>query len=66
MNKLTRVKPKFWSQFYDEFCKPIADHKYFIEIWDAIELFVSMIEMAYGLPYTHDNHMTAINLIDEQ
>ena len=25
-----------------------------------------MVEMAYGLPYKHDIHTTAINLIDKQ
>ena len=25
-----------------------------------------MVEMAYGLPYTHDDHTTAINFIDAQ
>ncbi len=25
-----------------------------------------MLEMAYGLPYKHDDHKTAINLIDAQ
>ena len=53
-------------QLSHEFCKAISDHKSFIEILDILELLVSMIEMAYGLPYKHDNHTTAINLINAQ
>jgi hypothetical protein len=33
---------------------------------DTIELLVSMVEMAYGLQYKHDDHTAAINLIDAQ
>ena len=41
-----------------------TDHKSFAEIRDSIELLISMVEMAYGLPYKHDGHTTAIQFID--
>ncbi len=37
-----------------------------IEIRYAIELIINMLEMAYGLPYKHDNHTIAVNFIDAQ
>ena len=49
MNKLGKTKSTLQSQLSDELCKPITDHKSFVEIRDSIELLVSMIEMAYGL-----------------
>ena len=64
MNK--KVKSTFRSQLSDELCKPITDHKSFIEIQDTTKLLVSMVEMAFGLPYKHEDHTTAINLIDAQ
>ena len=63
MNKVYKIKSTLRSQLNTEFCKPITDHKSFVEIQDNIELLVSMVEMAYGLPYKHDNHTTATNLI---
>ena len=66
MNKLYTIKSTPRSQLSDELCKPIIDHKSFVEIWDSIELLISMVEMAYGLPYKHDHddHTTAIQFID--
>jgi hypothetical protein len=38
----------------------------FVEIRDAVELLVGMVAIAYGLPYKHEDHTTAIILIDAQ
>ena len=65
MNKLAKVKATLRSQLSDELCKPITDHKSFVEI-HTIELLISVIEMAYGLLYKHDDHTTSINPIDAQ
>ena len=66
MNKLGKIKPTLLSQLSDELCKPITKHKSFVEIRDNIELLVSMIELAYGLSYKHDDQTTAITFIDTQ
>ncbi len=57
---------KFRAQLVVEIGKPICNHKTFIDLRDAIDLLVSMIEMAYGLPYKHEDTTTAINLVDAQ
>ncbi len=36
------MKPYLQSQLSDEICKPITDHKSFVEIRDSLEPFVSM------------------------
>ncbi len=61
IKKLAKVK-----SYLNYHRKPITYNKYFIETRDAIELPVSMVEMAYCLPYKHEVHTTAINLIDAQ
>ena len=66
MNKVYKIKSTLRSQLSDEICKPIIDHKSFVEIRDGIELLISMVEMAFGLPYKHDDHTTAIQFIDAQ
>ena len=66
MNKLYKIKSTLWLQLSDEICKPITDHKSFVEIRDGIELLISMVKMAFGLPYKHDDHTTAIQSIDAQ
>ena len=66
MNMLYKIKSILWSQLSDEICKPITDHKSFVEIRDGIELLISMVEMAFGLPYKHDDHTKAIQFIDAQ
>ena len=66
MNKLYKIKSTLQSQLNDEYCKPFTDHKSFVEIRDNIELLISMVEMAYGLPYKEDDHTTAIQFIDAQ
>ena len=66
MNKLCKIKSTLRLQLNDELCKPITDHKLFVEIRDNIELFISMVEMAYGLPYKEDDHTTAMQFIDVQ
>ena len=66
MNKLYKIKSTLQSQLNDDLCKPITDHKSFVEARDNIELIISMVEMAYGLPYKDEDHMTAIQFIDVQ
>jgi hypothetical protein len=66
MNKLVKVKAYLRSQLSDELCKPITDHKSFIEVRESVELIVSMVEMAYGLSYKSEDHTTALQLIDAQ
>ena len=70
MNKLYKIKLTLRiglrSQLSDEICKPITDHKSFVEIQDGIELLISMVEMAFGLPYKQDDHTTAMQFIDAQ
>jgi hypothetical protein len=38
----------------------------FIEALNNVEILVSMVEMAYGLPYKHEDSMVTINLVDAQ
>ena len=42
MNKLYKVKSTLRSQLNEELCKPITDHKSFVEARDNIELIISM------------------------
>ena len=44
----------------------ITDHKSFVEIQDNVELLISMVEMAVGLPYKQEDHTTAMQFIDAQ
>ena len=66
MNKLYKIKSTLRSQLADEICKPITDHKSFVEIRHNIELLISMVEMAFGLPYKYEDHTTAVQFIDAQ
>ena len=66
MNKLYKIKSTLSSQLNEELCKPITDHKSFVEVRDNIELLISMVEMAHGLPYKEDDHTTAIQFINAQ
>ena len=66
-NELYKIKSTLRSQLnHDEVFKPMTDHKSFVEVRDNIELLISMVEMAYGLPYKEDDHPTAIQFIDAQ
>ena len=44
----------------------ITNHLSRIEIRDNVELLMSMVEMAFGLPYKHEDHTTAVQFIDAQ
>ena len=59
-----QIKSTLRSQLSDEICKPITDHKSFVEIRDGIDLLISMVEMAFGLPYKQDDHTTAMQFIN--
>ena len=66
MNKLAKVKSHLRAQLSEKLCKPMTDHKSYIEVQDSIELLVSMVEMTYCLPYKYEDHATAIMFIDAQ
>ena len=66
MNKLYKIKSTLRSQLNEELCKPITDHKTFVDVRGNIELLISMVEMAHGLPYKEEDHTTAIQFIDAQ
>ena len=66
MNKLYKIKSTLRSQLNEELSKPITDHKTFVDVRDNIELLISMVEIAHGLPYTEEDHTTAIQFIDAQ
>ena len=66
MNKLYKAKSTFRSQLNEELCKPITDHKSFVDARDNIEQIISMVEMANCLPYKDEEHTTAIQFIDAQ
>ena len=60
------MKSTLRSQLSEEIAKPIYNSTTFIEARNNIETLVSMVEMAYGLPYQHEDSMVTINLIDAQ
>ena len=60
---LAKVKSQLQAQLSEAPNKSICDHKTLIDIRNAIELLASMIEMANGLPYKHDDNKTTINLL---
>jgi hypothetical protein len=66
MNKLAKVKSHLRAQLSEEICKPMTDHKSYVEVRDSIELIVSMIKMIYCLPYKYEDHTAAIMFIDAQ
>jgi hypothetical protein len=62
------VKSSLLSQLSVEIAKLIYNSTTFIEARNNIETLVSimMVEMAYGLPYQHEDSTVAINLVDAQ
>ena len=60
MNKLYKIKSTVRSKLNEELCKPITDHKTYVDVRDNIELLISMVEMAHGLPYKEEDHTTAV------
>ena len=60
------MKSGLRSQLSEEIAKPIYNNATFIEIRNNIEILVSMVEMAHGLPYKHEDSTVAINLVDAQ
>ncbi len=65
-NLLAKVKSSLRSQLSNEITKPIYNNATFIEARNNIETLVSMVEMAYGLPYKNEDSTLAINLGDAQ
>ena len=49
-----------------EISKRIYNNATFIDAQNIIELLVSMVEMAYDLPYKHEDFTITINLVDAQ
>ncbi len=60
------MKSGHHSQLSEEIVKPIDNNITFIEAHNNIETLISMVEMAYGLPYKHEDSNVAINLVDAQ
>jgi hypothetical protein len=60
------MKSHLRTQLSEEICKPMTDHKSFIEIRYSMELLVSMVEMTDDLQYKHEDHTTAIMFVDAQ
>ncbi len=60
------MKSSLRSQLSEEIAKPIYNSTTFIDARNNIETLVSMVEMAYGLPYQHEDSTVAINLVDAQ
>ncbi len=58
------MKSGLRSQLPDEIAKPIYNNATFIEARNNIETLVSMVEMAYDLPYKHEDSTVAVNLVD--
>ncbi len=67
MNKLAKVKSHLRTQLSEKLCKPMTDHKSYIEVpsRDSIELLVSMVAMTYCSQYKYKDHTTAIMFIDQ-
>jgi len=65
-NRLAKVKSSLLLQLSEEIAKPIYNSTTFIKARNNIETLVSMVEMAYGLPYQHEDSTVAINLVDAQ
>ena len=65
-NRLSKVKSGLRSQLSEAIAKPIYNNATFIESRNNIEILVSMVEMAHGLPYKHEDSTVAINLVDAQ
>ena len=65
-NRLSKVKSGLRSQLSEAIVKPIYNNTTFIESRNNIEILVSMVEMAHGLPYKHEDSTVAINLVDAQ
>ncbi len=57
------MKSSLSSQLSDEITKPIYNNATFIEARNNIETLVSMVEMAYDLPYKHEDSTITINLV---
>ncbi len=60
------MKSSLLSQLSDEKTKPMYNNTTFIEACNNIETLVSLVEMAYGLPYKHEDSTVAVNLVDFQ
>ena len=65
-NRLSKVKSGLRTQLSEEISKPIYNNSTFIEDRNNIEILTSMVEMAYGLPYKHEDSTVAINIVDAQ
>ena len=63
-NRLSKVKSGLRSQLSEEIAKPTDNNATFIEMRNNIETLVSMVEMANGLPYKHEDSTVAINIVD--
>ena len=60
------MKSNLRSQLSEKINKPIYNSATFIYARNNMETLVSMVEMAYGLPYQHEDSTIAINHVDAQ
>ena len=71
-NRLSRVKSglQLELQLSEEISNPIYNNATFIDARNNIEILVSMVQMAYGLPYPHEDFSpkftVSINLVHAQ
>ena len=64
------MKSGLQLQLSEEISNPIYNNATFIDARNNIEILVSMVQMAYGLPYTHEDFSpkftVSINLVHAQ
>jgi hypothetical protein len=62
------VKSGPQSQLSEEISNPVYNNATFIDARNNIEILVSMVQMAYGLPYRdkHEDFTVSINLVHAQ
>ena len=60
------MKSGLQSQLSEEILNPIYNNATFIDARNNIEILVSMVQMAYGLPYKHEDFTVSINLVHAQ
>ena len=65
-NKLAKIKSKLQSQICDELCKPITEHKSFIEIRGAIESNCVALSSSSAWPNSHLDCHTGMTITRQQ
>ena len=65
-NRPSKVKSGLQSQLSEEISNPIYNNATFIDARNNIEILISMVQMADGLPYKHEDFTVSINLAHAQ